>query len=280
MKTNPSTRCDCAAFTRKDLLVVVAIIVSALLLASMLLPAFGKAKAKSGRIKCANNQKQIGTAYRVFASDNDGRYPLQTPNHPYIYPPGESRTATGAVESTVAQPWQVFQSLWNELQTPRVLVCPDEKPRIGAVARVWNFNGLAGAPGDMTTNSLGHPGNQNLAVSYAVQALADESRPLGLLTLDRRINLVTAKKMAPTTPPAASGSRLAIITEQAARSLFWVGEPWVERHGSEGVFSLADGSGWQADQRKLTESLLNAGTAYGWGTVTSNGFGAAVFLMP
>ena len=259
---------------------VVAIIVSALLLASMLLPALGKAKAKSGRIKCANNQKQIGTAYRVFASDNDGRYPLQTPNHPYIYPPGESRTVTGAVESTVAQPWQVFQSMWNELQTPRVLVCPDEKPRIGAVARVWNFNGLAGAPGDMTTNSLGHPGNQNLAVSYAVQALADESRPLGLLTLDRRINLVTAKKMAPTTPPAASGSRLAIITEQAARSLFWVGEPWVERHGSEGVFSLADGSGWQADQRKLTESLLNAGTAYGWGTVTSNGFGAAVFLMP
>lgn len=35
-----------------------------------------------------------------------------------------------------------------------------------------------------------------------------------------------------------------------------------------------------ADQRKLTESLVKAGTAYGWGTATSNGLGAAVFLTP
>ena len=272
-------RRNCAAFTRKDLLVVVAILLTLLVLASMLLPALGKAKAKSGRIKCVNNQKQIGTAFRVFASDNDDRYPLRAPNHPYIYPPGGSRTNTGAVESTVAQPWQVFQSMWNELQTPRVLICPEDTTRAGALKRVQDFNGLAGAPGAMTTASLGHTANLNLAVSYAVQALADESRPLGLLTLDRRINLATAKTAAET-PAAPSGSRLAITSEREARSVFWVGEPWPPRHYEKGVLSLADGSVQPTDQRALGTFLINAGAAYGWGTATSNGHGAAVFLMP
>ncbi len=266
------------------LIEVVVVLTVVFLLISMLLPAVGKKKAKSGRQRCVGNQKQIATAFRVFASDNDNRYPLQTSNHPYIYPPGGSRTATGAVESTAAQTWQVFQSMWNELQSPKILLCPDDTARIGVrhfgvSERVINFNGLAGAPGDLTTNSLGHPSNQNLAVSYAVQALADESRPLGLLTLDRRINVATAKT-APERPPAASGSRFAITSEQKARSMYWVGEPWPRRHGEKGVLSLADGSVQEADQRALTEALLKAGTTYGWGTATSNGFGASVFLVP
>lgn len=279
MKTNPSTRRDCAAFTRKDLLVVVATLMLLLIIASMLLPTLGKKRSLPGRIKCINNQKQIGTAFRVFASDNDDRYPLQAPNHPYIYPPGGSRTAAGAVASTVAQPWQVFQSMWNELQTPKILLCPQDAGRIGAAERVINFNGLAGITNELTNTSLGHPSNQNLAVSFAVQALADESRPLALLTIDRKINRAT-DWTASKTPVAPSGSRLAIGSAHEAKSLFWVGPPWPQSHGYDGIFSLADGSVVLADQRKLTESLVTAGTAYGWGTATSNGFGASVFLLP
>ena len=279
MRTNPSPRRARAAFTRKDLLVVVATLVLLLVLASMLLPTAEKRRSLPGRIKCANNQKQIGTAFRVFASDNDDRYPLQAPNHPYIFPPGGSRTAAGAVVSTAAQPWQVFQSMWNELQTPKILLCPQDAERIGAAEWVTNFNGLAGATNELTTASLGHPGNQNLAVSYAVQALADESRPLALLTIDRKINRAT-DSTASATPVAASGSRLVISSAHEAKSLSWVGPPWPRSHGYDGIFSLADGSVTLADQRKLTESLINAGTAYGWGAATSNGFGAAVFLMP
>ncbi len=280
MKTTSRTPKNTAAFTRKDLLVVVAIIVPALLLASMLLPACGKAKAKSGRIKCVNNQKQIGTAFRVFASDNDDRYPLRATNHPYIYPPGESRTATGAVESTVAQPWQVFQSMWNELQTPRVLICPEDAPRSGALKRVQDFNGLAGAPSAVTTASLGHPANQNLAVSYAPQALADEERPIALLTLDRNINFATAATASKMSPPP-SGSRFVINSESGAKAVFWVGPPKATDHPpTGGNLCYADGSVQQATSTVLQTSLINAGTAYGWGTATSNGFGAAVFLIP
>ena len=45
------------------------------IVASMMLPALSKAKAKASRITSANNLKQIGLAAKVFANDNAGRFP-------------------------------------------------------------------------------------------------------------------------------------------------------------------------------------------------------------
>ena len=249
-----------------------------LMLAWMLLPRMGGSR-KSGRIKCVNNLKQIGTAFHGFASDNGCFFPLQAEEGAYIRQPGETNAGPGAVVSTNAQAWQVFHALWNEVQTPKILLCPDDRSRI-AFARVVDFNGLAGTPGTMTTASFGHPENQNRATSYTPLALAGEDFPLQLLSAERNINSASSTNAAATMRPRPSGIRYTVASESSAKTQYWISGPGAKIHGLAGNLSFADGSVQQATATVLQQALLNAGAAYGWGTATAPGPGDAIFLMP
>ncbi|MGO8838084.1 MAG: type II secretion system protein [Limisphaerales bacterium] len=64
----PTIRTGRRGFTLIELLVVIAIIA---ILASLILSAIASAKATAKRIPCINNQKQLVTAWAMYAADND-----------------------------------------------------------------------------------------------------------------------------------------------------------------------------------------------------------------
>jgi len=71
----------CSRFTLIELLVVVAIIA---ILASMLLPALGKARDSGRRAICSSNLRQMGLGTLNYVDDNDG-YLLPYRNTQYLY---------------------------------------------------------------------------------------------------------------------------------------------------------------------------------------------------
>jgi prepilin-type N-terminal cleavage/methylation domain-containing protein/prepilin-type processing-associated H-X9-DG protein len=67
------------AFTLIELLVVIAVIG---ILASLLLPALGRAKARARSIQCLNHLKQLGVATLIYADENQDKVQLHFPGEP------------------------------------------------------------------------------------------------------------------------------------------------------------------------------------------------------
>ncbi|MEE2714571.1 MAG: prepilin-type N-terminal cleavage/methylation domain-containing protein [Verrucomicrobiota bacterium] len=157
-------------FTLIELLVVIAIIG---ILAAMLLPVLGKAKAKANRIKCVNNLGQFGKAFIGFAGDNNGRLPWQ------LTPRGRhSHFDKFYVETTAA----IFSApaVKSEIQTAKALHSPCDPTRQAANDQLqanWKNINIK------LNGSRAHTD----ALSYVLIKGADTGRPSTVLAATRNL---------------------------------------------------------------------------------------------
>jgi prepilin-type processing-associated H-X9-DG protein len=208
MKTS-SGRFSNQGFTLVGLIIIVAVLA---ILAAMLLPALASAKRKAQRINCVNNLKQDGLAFRIWEGDNGDKYPMAV-----------STNKNGSMEYVEGgNTFRHFQVMSNELNTPKILVCPaDDRTPAASFARLKNKN-----------------------VSYFVGLDATEVRPQMLMTGDRNVTngLSPVRSVLELRPEIPAG--------------------WTEdMHNGQGNVGLADGSVQQFITSGLCNALRNTGDA-------------------
>jgi serine/threonine protein kinase/type II secretory pathway pseudopilin PulG len=141
-------------------------------LASVLLPALARAKAKDNRIKCMNNLSTIGKVTLGFNQDNGGRtpwnlIPSQTANHFGSAPSGTAGAIFG------------LRAMKSEIQSAKFLLSPCDPARMPdneVLQAGWaNINTAAGNP-------------VTIGTSYVFCQGGDFQRPATIVALTRNLN--------------------------------------------------------------------------------------------
>jgi len=199
---------------------LIVVMVIAVLIA-LFLPSLARTRDPSQRINCVSNLKQVGLSFRQWALDNNDKFPMQV-----------SVTNGGAMEwARQGIAWPVFQVMSNELNTPKILFCPQESDTNRNVAS--NF-GSPRSPGAFTNNQ---------SLSYFVGLDADETQPQMLLTGDSNLEI------------GGGRVRPGLVTLLTNRLVSWS----AARHQHQGNVGLSDGSVQSYSTARLREGLTKTG---------------------
>ncbi len=216
------------AITRTEVLVLALVLffVAAALLPVISRRSYGRHGPGHARIKCTYNLKQIGLAFRVFANDNDDKFPHSV----QFFDPFGKRVANPAYTNNT-DAWVYFQVLSNEVGSAKVLTCRMDRERLANMA--VDFSTSATPP------NFGFGFQKNRALSYFVGLDADETQPQVLLAGDRDLE---------TNRVTLSGAVLRLTTN---RLTGWTGRI----HTNGGNIAQSDGSVQQMDDAGLRKQV-------------------------
>jgi type II secretory pathway pseudopilin PulG len=210
-----------------EVLLVIAVLAALL---AILLPALAGARKRAKRINCINNLKQVGLAFKQWSLDNDDKFPMQV-----------SITNGGTMELIGSGNVFVhFRVLSNELNTPKLVFCPDESDPKRRRASVFD------AETSLGTGQI--PFTNDQSVSYFVGVDATPDQPAMFLSGDA--NLTVSGK------PGKHG----LISLWTNSPVAWA-KPLRPYHGEGGNIVLAGGTAHQVGDAGLRELLRGAGVA-------------------
>lgn len=198
------------------------------------IPALARAKAKANRISCVSHLANIGLAFRIFATDNGGFFPFQVSTNGSVTtnrPVEDGLVGTREFAQDAVSVWRHFAALSNELSTPLILRCPNDKERT-ATRRFTEF-----------TN--------NRFLSYILGLSSSEEQPQSVLSGDRNLLL-----------NGAPLSNIVVSFRSNANLAF-------DRriHVEVGNVLLGDGSVQQVSSGRLREQFRDAFQAVGTNTL-------------
>ena len=135
---------------------VLAIITVVVVLGWLLMPRMTNCGASATRIKCVNNLKNIGLAFRIFATDNDDMFPAEV-------------MVSNGVERLSIDIASLYGFISNELSTPKILLCPEDKKKKEAASfatfSAKNISYFASLSAKGTTPTAFLAGDRNLTTN-------------------------------------------------------------------------------------------------------------------
>jgi prepilin-type processing-associated H-X9-DG protein len=210
MKVQPIAK-RTSGMTLVEVIVVIFVVA---FLAWVLLPALMSGHRTNSNTACVRNLMEIGLAFKIWEGDNGDKYPMQ------VY-----ATNSDMMKRVISgNTWALWQTMSNELSTPKILHCPDDKQRTEALSFTQNFS--------------------DANISYFFNLDASDNYPQMILDGDDNL--------------AVNGVRVppGILNLQTNASVTWT----KDRHQGAGNLGMADGSVQQATIAGLSAAFVNSGS--------------------